>query len=493
MAAQSAALIKASSRYLIKYRLVELHVVRGPATAILTLEPRPELRNQAMGSQQHTMNDLAAPHKTKGATDAVPRSRQPIRLAVLICIYIVVYCVSFRMGFPRYRESYILYDSARLHYAIATIVAFAGLVPLFVFARFSFGYLTGFYFYSMILGYLWLNSFSQFQYDHTVAAVSAAVSAVAFLLPALLITSPIKRPYMISERSFVRLMACIVLFCAATAVAAAVYNFRIVAVADIYEFRGQLQFPTMLNYSIGAVTSVLLPFAFAYFFTQDKWWQAGIVLLISLSFYPSTLSKLALFTPAWLITLALISRMFEARTTVILSLLLPILAGVILINTIGEPMQRYFDIVNFRMIMVPSSAMDIYNEYFARHDLTHFCQIWLLKPFVSCALELPLAVEMQNNYVLGNFNASLFATEGIASVGLIFAPLSVVVCGLIIALGNRLSSGLPSHFILISSGIFPQILLNVPFSTVLLTHGLWILFLLWYVTPRTLFEQQLAS
>jgi hypothetical protein len=96
---------------------------------------------------------------------------------------------------------------------------------------------------------------------------------------------------------------------------------------------------------------------------------------------------------------------------------------------------------------------------------------------------------MQNTYALGNFNASLFATEGIASVGMIFAPLSVFVCGLIIALGNRLSSGLPSRFILISSAILPQLLLNVPFSTVLLTHGLWILFLLWYVMPRTIFEK----
>lgn len=423
------------------------------------------------------------------ASDAAPRLRQRIGLAVLLCVYIVVDCVSFRMGFPYYREYYILYDSARLHYAIAAIVAFTAVAPLFVFARFSFGYLSGFYLYSMILGYLWLNFFSKFQYDHTVAAVSAAVSAVAFLLPALLITSPIKRPYIISERSFERLVACIVLFCAGTAVAAAMYNFRIVAVADIYEFRGQVQFPAMLDYSIGSVTSVLLPFAFAYFITRDKWWPAGIVLLISLSFYPSTFSKLALFTPAWLITLALISRIYEARTTVILSLLLPILTGVILITTIGEPMRIYFNIVNLRMTIVPSSAMDIYNEYFARHDLTHFCQIWLLKPFVSCALELPLAVEMQNTYALGNFNASLFATEGIASVGMIFAPLSVFVCGLIIALGNRLSSGLPSRFILISSAIVPQILLNVPFSTVLLTHGLWILFLLWYVMPRTIFEK----
>src|SRR5439155_2386979 len=130
---------------------------------------------------------------------------------------------------------------------------------------------------------------------------------------------------------------------------------------------------------------------------RNKWWQAGIVLLISISFYPSTLTKLALFTPAWLVTLALISRLFEARATAILSLLLPILGGVILISTIGEPMRRYFNTVNVRMGIIPSSAMDVYNVYFARHDPTNFCQISILKPFVFCALEYPLVVEMHNN------------------------------------------------------------------------------------------------
>ena len=33
---------------------------------------------------------------------------------------------------------------------------------------------------------------------------------------------------------------------------------------------------------------------------------------------------------------------------------------------------------------------------------------------------------MERAYELGNFNASLFATEGIASVGHVFAPLAVL-------------------------------------------------------------------
>jgi hypothetical protein len=154
-----------------------------------------------------------------------------------------------------------------------------------------------------------------------------------------------------------------------------------------------------------------------------------------------------------------------------------------------KQISLYFGIVNFRMIAVPSSALDFYNDFFSTHDLTHFCQISLWKPFADCPYSDQLSIVMQKAYQLGNFNASLFATEGIASVGPILAPLTVLACGLVISLGNRLSSGLPSRFILLSGGILPQTFLNVPLTTTLLTYGAGILFLLWYITPREMFEQ----
>jgi hypothetical protein len=426
-----------------------------------------------------------------GADDS--SSWQSFRLALLIAVFTILCCFSLRLAFPHYSHDYILYDEAHLDYAIVSVAAFALVSPLFVFARFSFGYFSGFYFYTMIVGYLWINSFSHFQYNHLAAGFSAAISAVAFLLPAVLITSPVKQLYVMPERTFQHLLTLIMLFSAATATIAGAFNFRFVAVTDIYEFRDLLKFPTMLDYSIGATTSALLPFAFACHIASKKYLRAGIALLILLAFYPITLSKLALFTPAWLLTLLLVSRVFDAKATIILTLLLPSLLGTILIVVFGEVTRHYFDIVNLRMIIVPSSAMDVYNEYFARHELTYFCQIRILKPFIPCALEHSLAIEMRNTYALGNFNASLFATEGIASVGLLLAPFVTFVGGLVMALGNRVSAGLPPHFIMLSGAILPQILLNVPLTITLLTHGAAFLFLLWYVTPRSIFTREVAD
>jgi hypothetical protein len=193
--------------------------------------------------------------------------------------------------------------------------------------------------------------------------------------------------------------------------------------------------------------------------------------------------------------MVVLSRIFAARIAVVLSLLLPALAGVVLIVLLKNDVVSsdvavpYFYTVNFRMIAIPSIAMDIYNDFFSRHELTYFCQIQVLKSIISCPYQDQLSVVMLNNYpVGGNFNASLFATEGIASVGLLLAPVSVFAGGLIVALANRLSAGLPPSFVLVSGAILAQILLNVPLSTVLLSHGAGILFLLWYITPRGMFE-----
>ena len=412
-----------------------------------------------------------------------------IRLAFLMCFYVVLCCVSLAYVSQYQYMFHIYFDPARLHVAVVVVAAFALVSCLFAFADFSFGYFLGFYLYTMVLGYLWLNCFSDLDYDHRLAGLSAAASAIAFLVPALFISSPIRQRFTISIKAFERLLTLSLALAAVTVVVGATYNFRLVSLGRIYEFRGDLELPALLNYLIGITSGALLPFAFACLVMRRNYRSAGFALVLLLLFYPITLSKLAFFTPAWLLAMAMLSKIFEAKVTVVLSLLLPMLLGVLLIGLFGKPLFPYFDLVNFRMIAVPSNAMDLYSEFFSNHDLTRFCQIRILKLVIDCPYQDQLSVVMAKTYELGNFNASLFSTEGIASVGLLFAPVSVGVCGLVIGLANRLSAGLPPRFILISSAILPQILLNVPLTTTLLSHGAAFLFLLWYITPRSMFQQ----
>src|ERR1700686_3212225 len=179
-------------------------------------------------------------------------------LTFLICCHVIICCVSLYYvahfsyrGLAEAKLFHILYDPGQLYRAIFAIALFSLLSVLFVFARFSFGYFCGFYFYTMVVGYLWLNCFSDLKYDHQFAGFSAAASAIAFLFPALLISSPVPQIYALSPRGLDNLLCFILLLSVATIIAGASYNFRVVSVAPSYEFANSLETPTILNYLAG--------------------------------------------------------------------------------------------------------------------------------------------------------------------------------------------------------------------------------------------------
>jgi hypothetical protein len=332
----------------------------------------------------------------------------------------------------------------------------------------------------MILGYLWFERLSLLTYDHPLAIVSSIASGVAFLIPALFVRSPLRQILQWPARYFDTLIVGLLLLAFGTVLAGAAYNFKLVGLSEMYKLREQIQFPLPLRYGAGIVINALLPFAFAF--------------CLERRLYPITLTKLTLLAPFWLLLIAALSGITASRAAVILSLLLPMAAGLAALimaraGLISADMGLTpFAIVNSRMIAMPSIAMEVYNNFFATHPLTYFCQITLAKLVASCPYDQPIS-ELMKGYDLGAFNASLFATEGIASVGLKFAPLSALMCGLIIGFANRLSAGLPARFVLVSGGILPLVLLNVPLSTNLLSNGVALLFVLWYVTPRSIFEK----
>ena len=423
-------------------------------------------------------------------------TRARLILFLLVGLHVLISCVSL-IYVTQYYAGYQLFrfDAARVYPAVLNVAPLALCAVLFALSQFSFGYFLGFYLYTMALAYLWIAKFSLHSYDHEAASISALVSTVAFLVPALFLTSPIRQRLVLSAKSFDRLLSLILILAAAVIAVGALYNFRMADINDIYQLRDRIDFPIPLRYAIGASSSTLLPFAFACFFIRGQRWRAATALLLLLLLYPVTLTKLSLFAPFWLLFLALLAGFLDAKVAVVMSLLLPTLLGVLLV-----PFERYglisnihfveyFGIINFRMFAVPAVALDMYNDFFSRHDLTYFCQIVFVKPFVSCPYSEYLSIVMSKNYPLGNVNASLFATEGIASLGPKWAPLSIFVCGLVIALGNRLSAGLPPKLIMLSAGILTQVFLNVPLTTSLLSNGAALLFLLWYVTPREMFER----
>lgn len=413
-------------------------------------------------------------------------------LTTLVLLHSAVTCLSL-IEVATFQLS-IDFNPRRLWIAVIVAVGFSVVSLLFVSARFCFGYFVGFYFYTMILGFLWIDVFSDYNYPRLLAGVSAALALLLFLMPILLIRAPLRPFVTLSEARFEHLLTLILAVSIATIAVAATYNFRLVSIARIYDYRDTLEFPGALRYLIGWVSSTLLPFAFACYWLLGHRWRAGLTLVLLLLFYPITMTKFALFTPAWLIALVVLSRLLEARASVIVSIFGPMLIGLLVIWLTEASLRsipgRYFDIVNIRMMATASGALDLYNHFFASHPLTWFCQISVLKPLMHCPYQEQLSVVMQDAYDFGQLNASLFATEGIASVGPYLAPLTALASGLVLALGNRTSAGLPPRLVLISAGTLPHVLLNVPLTVALVTHGTALLFVLWFLVPRSVFAQK---
>jgi hypothetical protein len=119
--------------------------------------------------------------------DSHQLTRERVTLALLILFYIVICCLSLVSVTQLYGMFYLTYHPARLPGAVVAVAVLTPGLLFFTFARFSFGYFVGFYFYTMVVGYLWLIFFSDLHYNRPLAGLSAAASLVVFLLPALFI------------------------------------------------------------------------------------------------------------------------------------------------------------------------------------------------------------------------------------------------------------------------------------------------------------------
>ena len=358
----------------------------------------------------------------------------------------------------------------------------------FVFAGFSFGYLVGFYLFVMMAGYFWLNAFSLLDYEHRQALIASAVSIILFLLPALMIRGDIPRPRLPAaalDRApdvILTISVLVLIWCAAR-------DFHIVGLDDMEKYRVAITRPRLVEYAIGNINGALIPFALACAFVRDRKWMVAALCFVSIAYYPVTFTKTAILIAPFVLFVAALSSRFEARTVVILSLMIPMAVGLAATGgsatpDIGTIRHLVFGILNFRVLAVPAISLEHYFDFFQHHPHTYFCQITFLKPLISCPYSDQLGILMARAYHIGNMNASLFATEGVASVGPLWMPLSALVCGLIIGVGNKLAAGLPARFVLMSGAIVPHTLLDVPLSTTLLSNGLALLMLLWWMTPR---------
>jgi hypothetical protein len=418
------------------------------------------------------------------------RPSQLLTASVLV-LHLVASCISLASVAYAWPGHVIDIDRAHLTDAIVGTSLALAFVPLFLLAPFSFGYLTAFSFFTIVTGYVWISYFSEFHYDHAQARLFAYLSLATFTLPVLFLSAPFPRVVALTPKAMMRLLQILLALSLIVLLCNASYGVAFVGVDTASELRGSLPKPLWLRYATGATTGAVLPFAFGYFLVHKRLYLAACSLLLLGCFYPVLLNRTVLLAPFWLLFLMMLFTAFEPKRATVLTILLPTLSGLALygLGRVFDPIRLTADfvhgLVNFRVLATPSSAMDVYFDFFNSHPLTLFCQVNLVRVFSGCPYG-ELGTVFADHYHLGNFNASLFATEGIASVGPVWMLVSTFFCGLLLSIGNGVSGRLPPLLIAISSGVvIQQSLMNAPLSITLLSNGLVVLFLLWYIAPDT--------
>jgi hypothetical protein len=179
-------------------------------------------------------------------------------MGLLLLLYVASCCWSLVNVADYHRYIGITrFDKAQVGAALPYVLSCAALALFFAVKRFSFDYFVGFHYTRWCCAISGSSNFPDS--NNWLAAISAFASILAFLVPALFITSRIRQRLIISERALDLLLSAILTLAAAIVATAALYNFRMIGIEDIYEFRLTSGFPvsrTIDRHHIGRTAAV---------------------------------------------------------------------------------------------------------------------------------------------------------------------------------------------------------------------------------------------
>jgi hypothetical protein len=247
----------------------------------------------------------------------------------------------------------------------------------------------------------------------------------------------------------------------------------------------QLASPAILNYALG-IAAVCVRLLCR---TQGRLARRDVLLLL-LCYYPITMSKLVLFAPVWLVTMFVLSKLLEVRASFVVALLTPAASGIVLFVLYKNDLApykftiSYFGLVNFRIIAIPSLAMDYYNEFFSRHFLTQFCQISFSQTPHDAPIPRPaLGRDLQRLRDRRKFQCIAVCGGGYH----LRRPDVCSGCGFRRQAYHSLGKPLVRRF---AATVHPDLQRcscassgRCPIHKALLTHGAVLLFLFWYIAP----------
>ena len=143
----------------------------------------------------------------------------------------------------------------------------------------------------------------------------------------------------------------------------------------------------------------------------------------------------------------------------------------------------------FRTLSISSLSFAIYFDYFNINDFTYFQHVGVVNTLTDLLTNngdkfIPLPVILAGVYGLGNFNASFFVNDGYASLGYPGMVLVTILFSIVLYFLDCISRPLKLSTICLALTYFGMYLGNISLFTLLVSHGLLILFIYFYIFSR---------
>jgi hypothetical protein len=212
---------------------------------------------------------------------------------------------------------------------------------------------------------------------------------------------------------------------------------------------------------------------------------AGFVLA-----YGIMIIKFAALAPAWIAYTYVMQRLFFKRSMVrfCFTLVAPFMLlslAVLAFNPVsGSWLSAIFLITNWRLLVIPAAAFNVYYDYFLLHPFTYWSHINLVQLFVHYPYGESIADLMGDQYNMGTYNASFIMGDGIAALGVAGIPVICGVFSLVLVGINTCFRGINQLCIAMLLAVPSIWLINVPLFTTLFTGGLGLLSILMLFAPR---------
>jgi hypothetical protein len=262
----------------------------------------------------------------------------------------------------------------------------------------------------------------------------------------------------------------------------------------------------LIVYVLSNAAGALNPFLVATGIADRKWWRVPLGVVGQVIVYSSLAGKIVLVFPIVIGAAFLLfdrsgrlrpNRIGIGLTTVAL-IGVPILASYV---PVTGTFSAIVDLVYFRTLYLPGVLVGAYYDFFSIYPVTYFSHSIIGRAFFEYPYGIWSVGQVVGAYVtpvvsydqINNYNANFIASDGIAGLGLIGVPVSVVLAALILRFVDRLLGHVDLRVRCAAFVPFIMWLSDGSLFTALLTGGGVLITLLVWLWGCTKQESRLAA